>query len=169
MSSPWCWACEIGAGDIFSGYCNNILDKKLAKILWEPLRYILMLYFFKPWTGFVSQGNEFSYYMLICSSFILNQYDNLYIPNYLLFILHNANDISILTTLPALKRLMNGLYILGYTVTAILFQTMINFGLFLFLISIPQGTHYPMYIISASIPQLYMMHFLLYLQKCDLW
>uniref|UniRef100_K3Z6U1 Uncharacterized protein n=1 Tax=Setaria italica TaxID=4555 RepID=K3Z6U1_SETIT len=88
--------------------------------------------------GFVSQGNEFSYYMLICSSFILNQYDNLYMPNYLLFILHNANDISILTTLPAPKRLMNGLYILGYTVTAILFQTMINFGLFHFLISIPQ-------------------------------
>ncbi|KAF3774950.1 hypothetical protein EJ110_NYTH51768, partial [Nymphaea thermarum] len=24
-------------------------------------------------TGFVSQGNEFSYYMMICSSFILNQ------------------------------------------------------------------------------------------------
>ncbi|RLM91538.1 uncharacterized protein C2845_PM08G13540 [Panicum miliaceum] len=37
------------------------------------------------------------------------------------------------------KRLMNGLYILGYTVTAILFQIMINFGLFHFLIYIPQG------------------------------
>lgn len=24
-------------------------------------------------TGFISQGNEFSYYMMICSSFILNQ------------------------------------------------------------------------------------------------
>nr|CAB3464753.1 unnamed protein product [Digitaria exilis] len=37
------------------------------------------------------------------------------------------------------KRPMNGRYILGYTVTAILFQTMINFGLFHFLIFIPQG------------------------------
>lgn len=25
--------------------------------------------------GFISQGNEFSYYMMICSSFILNQYE----------------------------------------------------------------------------------------------
>jgi hypothetical protein len=46
MSSPWCWAWEIGAGDIFSGYHNKILDKKLAKILGELLRYFLMLYFF---------------------------------------------------------------------------------------------------------------------------
>uniref|UniRef100_A0A0E0DTS2 Uncharacterized protein n=1 Tax=Oryza meridionalis TaxID=40149 RepID=A0A0E0DTS2_9ORYZ len=34
---------------------------------------------------------------------------------------------------------MSGLYILGYTATAILFQTMINFALFHFLIFTPQA------------------------------
>uniref|UniRef100_A0A0E0L4J6 carnosine N-methyltransferase n=1 Tax=Oryza punctata TaxID=4537 RepID=A0A0E0L4J6_ORYPU len=39
----------------------------------------------------------------------------------------------------ALKKSMNGLYILGYTATAILFQTMINFALLHFLIFTPRG------------------------------
>ena len=99
--------------------------------------------FFKPWTGFVSQGNEFSYYMLICSSFILNQYDNILNISYTPAIHCSYFIMTIFLFLPAPKRLMNGLYILGYTVTAILFQTMINFGLFHFQIFIPQGTYYP--------------------------
>jgi len=29
MSSPWCRAWEIGSGDIFFGYGNKTLDKKI--------------------------------------------------------------------------------------------------------------------------------------------
>ena len=126
--------------------------KNWAKVLWELLIYFLMfVFFFWPWTGFASQGNEFSYYMLICSSFILNQYDNLINISYTSAIYYYSYFIMLMIFpfLPAPKRLKNGLYILGYTVTAILFQTMINFDLFHFLIFIPQGTYYPMSIISA--------------------
>jgi len=152
MSSPWCWAWEIGSGDIFSGYCNKTLDNKISWSSWGTVEIFLdVVLFFKPWTGFVSQGNEFSYYMLICSSFILNQYDNLINISYTSAIYYYSYFIMLMIFpfLPAPKRLKNGLYILGYTVTAILFQTMINFDLFHFLIFIPQGTYYPMSIISA--------------------
>ena len=152
MSSPWCRAWEIGSGDIFSGYCNKTLDNKISWSSWGTVEIFLdVVLFFKPWTGFVSQGNEFSYYMLICSSFILNQYDNILNISYTPAIHCSYFIMPIFLFLPAPKRLMNGLYILGYTVTAILFQTMINFGLFHFLIFIPQGTYYsiPMCIISA--------------------
>jgi hypothetical protein len=92
MSCPWCWAWEIGSWYIFSGYCNKILDVNLANIV-----YFLMLYFYfsKPWAGFVSQGNEFSYYMLICSNFILNQYVTISNIRTMLFILRTANDLTI--------------------------------------------------------------------------
>ncbi|KAF4399820.1 hypothetical protein G4B88_021034 [Cannabis sativa] len=35
--------------------------------------------------GFISQGNEFSYYMMICSSFILNKYESDYTQIYMIF------------------------------------------------------------------------------------
>ncbi|XP_031489285.1 uncharacterized protein LOC116256886 isoform X2 [Nymphaea colorata] len=59
--------------------------------------------------GFISQGNEFSYYMMICSSFILNQGQG------------------------------NGQYILGYIAIATHFQTVTSFVLLNFLIFILQG------------------------------
>jgi hypothetical protein len=67
--------------------------------------------------------------------------------------------------LSALKRLMNGPYILGYTATAILFQTMINFVLFHFLIFIPQGAYYsviPCFVISVSTPSLWCVSYFSY-------
>lgn len=126
-------------------------------------------FIFQPCAGFLSQGNEFSYYMMICSNFILNQYVDLSniscLSSYLFFIM-----LMISLFLSAPKRLMNGPYILGYTATAILFQTMINFGLFHFLIFIPQGAYIVLSPVFLSVQYLFnMMCFLLFLQKCDLW
>nr|CAD1828157.1 unnamed protein product [Ananas comosus var. bracteatus] len=61
--------------------------------------------------GFVSQGNEFSYYMMICSSFILN----------------HTQEAYEWTIYP------------GFIAIVILFLTMTNFDLFLFQMFIQQG------------------------------
>jgi hypothetical protein len=110
---------------------------------------VLCFYFTKPWASFVSEGNEFTCYMLICSNFILNQYVNHlninYGPSYLFFVL-----LLISLFLPALKRLMNGPYILGYMPIAILFLTTMNFALFHFPRFISQVHITPWFTISVT-------------------
>lgn len=74
LFGPRSWTWEAGVGDFLSRYvfgaqtditnCYSIIDMLLVQKI--------SIYFFS-WAGFVSQGNEFSYYMMICSSFILNQ------------------------------------------------------------------------------------------------
>ena len=152
MSSPWCRAWEIGSGDIFSGYGNKTLDKKIelkfSGNCWDIswcLYFLTLNRFCKPgeWV-LILHADLFKFHPEpVWQSIKYKLQPAIYYSYFIMLMLF--------LFLPAPKRLMNGLYILGYTVTAILFQTMINFGLFHFLIFIPQGTYYPipMCIISA--------------------
>ena len=102
MSSPWCRAWEIGSGDIFSGYGNKTLDKKIelkfSGNCWDIswcLYFLTLNRFCKPgeWV-LILHADLFKFHpepvwrsikYKLCAS-------------YSLFILHNANDISFLTS-----------------------------------------------------------------------
>lgn len=66
LFSSWCWTWTIGFRDLTSWYAYN-------QCVIKSFFLVNYVHYWLFWTGFVSQGNEFSYYMMICSSFILNQ------------------------------------------------------------------------------------------------
>lgn len=68
MFSSWSWTWEVSIRNLMSGYV--FLVDHLVLYIEIFFDSILIIYYI---TGFISQGNEFSYYMMICSSFILNQ------------------------------------------------------------------------------------------------